>query len=244
MMSTAPSETRISALEEAMGQLARAQARTETSVARLSEEMAAFKQEGATLRERSAQEMADFRERMEASRQREAAISERSAREMAEFREEMRVARQESNRKWGELSNKMGTLVEDIIYPSIPEIFRKAFGQTQEPDCAIRVTRHHRTDPSRRREFDAVASAQDIFLINETRSRLVPSAIPAFIEVLQEAREFFPEAEGKKVVGAMATFHMDSSLVRSGERKGLLMLGLGSGLMEILNASGFEPRAF
>jgi len=237
MMSTASSETRISTLEEAMGQLARAQARTETSVARLSEEMAASSQREAAISERSARETADLNKKM-------AAISERSAREMADFREEMRVARQESNKRWGELSNKMGTLVEDIIYPSIPEIFRKAFGQTQEPDCSIRVTRHHRKDRSRRREFDAIASAQDIFLINETRSRLVPSAIPAFIEVLQEAREFFPEAEGMKVVGALATFHMDASLVRSGERQGLLMLGLGSGLMEILNTSGFEPREF
>ena len=94
------------------------------------------------------------------------------------------------------------------------------------------------------REFDAVASGGDIFLINETRSRLVPAAIPAFIAVLREAREYLPEAEGKKVIGAMATFHLDPSRVRNGERQGLLMLGVGSGLMEILNSPDFEPREF
>ncbi|MEE8390085.1 MAG: hypothetical protein V3S14_04715, partial [Anaerolineae bacterium] len=30
----------------------------------------------------------------------------------------------ESTKKWGELSNKMGTLVEDFVSPSIPRILR------------------------------------------------------------------------------------------------------------------------
>jgi hypothetical protein len=171
--------------------------------------------------------------------------------EMRTFKDEMRASerkveaqRVESNRRWGELSNKMGTLVEDIIYLSIPEIFKGAFGQAQEPDCSIRLRRHHRVDLGRMREFDAVASGGGIFLINETRSRLVPEAIPAFVEILRDARSFFPEAEGQKVVGALATFYADPSLVRNGERQGLLMLGLGSGLMQILNAPGFKPREF
>jgi hypothetical protein len=214
-MSTAPSEARVSALEATMLELARAQVRTEGSIDRLADEMRTFK-DG----------MRTFKDEMRASERK------------------IEAQRVESNKRWGELSNKMGTLVEDIIYPSISEIFKRAFGQDHEPDCSIRVRRHHREDLGRMREFDAVASGGGIFMINETRSRLVPEAIPAFVEILRDARPFFPEAEGQKVVGALATFYADPSLVRNGERQGLLMLGLGSGLMQILNAPGFEPREF
>ncbi len=49
--------------------------------------------------------------------------------EMREFKEEMRAAekrsereRREMNKKWGEISNKMGTVVEDIIFPATQDL--------------------------------------------------------------------------------------------------------------------------
>jgi len=31
------------------------------------------------------------------------------------------------NKRWGELANKMGTVVEDIVAPSIPRLAREIF---------------------------------------------------------------------------------------------------------------------
>ena len=38
--------------------------------------------------------------------------------------------------------------------------------------------------------------------------------------------------------------HLDSSLVTAGERQGLIMVGLGTGLLQVLNTPGFVPGRF
>ena len=57
-------------------------------------------------------------------------------------------------------------------------------------------------------------------------------------------RDFLPEADGRDVIGSLAAFRIDPSLVAAGERQGLLMFGLGGGLLEVLKAPGFAPRRF
>jgi hypothetical protein len=208
-------EARVTSLEQAM-------LRAEGSIERLSEEMRAFKDEMRAFKD----EMGAFKDEMRA------------------FKDEMRASADRADRRWGELANKMGTLVEDIVAPGIPTVFRTVFGSDLEPDLAIRVRRRHPADRGRTQEFDAIASAEGLVLVNETRSRLTPADVTEFLAILAEAREFLPEARGQRLVGAMASFYVDPSLVTAGERQGLLMLGLGRGLLEILNSPGFRPREF
>ena len=164
--------------------------------------------------------------------------------EMREFKDEMGEFKSEMGRRWGELANKMGTLVEDIVAPGIPEIFRRQFGVEDLDLSAPRLRRRHLTDRGRSREFDYVAMAGDVLMVNETKSTLRPSDIPAFLEVLEEVREYLPEAERRAVVGSLASFSIDPSLVRAGEREGLLMLGLATGLLVVLNTPEFQLRRF
>ena len=156
------------------------------------------------------------------------------------FRDELR----EAQRKWGELANKMGTLVEDIVAPGLATVFHQVFGLDRVSAYGQRVRRTHRTDPGRQREYDYIASAGDLLLINETKSTIRPEDIPAFVAALQEARDYLPEADGRAVIGALAGFSVDPSLVTAGERQGLLMFGLGTGLLRVLNTPGFQPRHF
>ena len=135
-------------------------------------------------------------------------------------------------------------MAEDIVAPGIPTIFRTVLGSELDPDLTIRTRRRHRTDRGRTQEFDVVASAGDLCLVNESRSRLTPQDVTDFVVVLGEAREFLPETREQRLVGALASFYVDPSLVAAGERQGLLVLGLGSGLLEILNSQGFRPREF
>ena len=177
----------------------------------------------------------------------------RLSEEMRAFEREMRASSDRADerlaaqsaamdKRWGELANKMGTLVEDIVAPGTPEIFRTVFGQDLEPDLAVRVRRRHPVDRGRTQEFDAVASGGGIVLVNETRSRLGPQDVAQFLELLAEVKVFLPETRDSRLVGALASFYVDPSVVRAGESKGLLMLGLSRGLLEILNAKDFRPR--
>ena len=160
--------------------------------------------------------------------------------EWAAFHEEKRDAQ----RKWGELANKMGTLVEDIVAPGIPTVFQAVFGLDRLEADARHVRRTHPTDRGREREFDSVVAAGDWLLITETKSTVRPDDIPSFIVALQEARDYLPEAGTRHIVGALAGFSVHASLVAAGERQGLLMFGLGTGLLRVLNTPGFQPARF
>lgn len=226
-----------------MAELARAQVRTQQNLDQLSREMRAFKDEMGAFKD----EMRAFKDEMRAFKDEMGVFKD----EMGVFKDEMRAFRDDRfaaearlDRRWGELANKMGTLAEDIVAPGIPTVFQKAFGYAEEPALTVRSRRPHRKDPSRLREFDVLAFARDVLLVNETRSKLRPEDLREFEQLLSEARDYIPDAEGRRVVGALATFYVDPSLVRAGERQGFLMLGLSRGLMEILNSPDFRPREF
>lgn len=204
-----------------MAELATAQARSSAGLDRLS---AAVERTNANV-DRLSDEMRAFKD------------------EMGGFKDEMGASKKEADKRWGELANKMGTLAEDIVAPSIPDLFRGLFG-VEDPDWYVRVLRRHRADRSRRVEFDVVAWGGEHFLATETRSRAKPEDLPELLSRFREVRGFFAEAEGLKVVGALASFYVDASLVRAAEREGLLVFGLGGGLLELLNTPGFKPREF
>jgi hypothetical protein len=89
-----------------------------------------------------------------------------------------------------------------------------------------------------------VAACGEYVLINETKSRLDPQIVRDFADHLSEAREFFPEYAGQEFIGAIASLYVDESLVRQGEKLGLIVLGFGEGVMDVLNSPGFIPKAF
>ncbi|RME51201.1 MAG: hypothetical protein D6796_01475 [Caldilineae bacterium] len=187
------------------------------------EEMLAFKDE-----------MRDFKEEMLAFKE-----------EMRDFKEEMRLSNRQMNRRWGELANKMGTMAEDLVAPSIPRILRTVVECPEEAieSMAVRVRRRD-PETGTMREFDVVAACGEYVLVNETKSTLRPEHIRNFADMLPGVRRFFPEYEGRKFIGAIGSLYVDESLVRRGEKLGLIVLGFGEEVMTVLNSPGFTPRAF
>ena len=174
---------------------------------------------------------------------------ERTEREIVSLSQEVKLLSREvraSTRKWGELSNRMGRLAEDFVAPSIPRILRTV---TSYPDgqmdmSAVRLCRRHPADRGRSQEFDVVAVCDEYVLINETRSRLNVKDVDDFVDLMSEARDFFPEYAERHFIGALASLYVDESVVRYGQNQGLLILGLGDDLMKVLNEPGFEPTKF
>ena len=179
-----------------------------------------------------------------------------TSREMREFKNEMREAAARSeremrvfqvqlNKKWGELSNKLGTMAEDLVAPSVPRILRETVGCPAGPiDSGVRMRRHSVIDWGRTQEFDVVATCGEYALINETKSALQPGDIAQFAELLTNVREFFPEFADKKVIGAIGSLYVNPSLVTHGERAGLIVLGFSDDAMQVLNSAGFKPKVF
>ncbi|NPA89849.1 MAG: hypothetical protein GXO55_00115 [Chloroflexi bacterium] len=204
-------------LRQLVTELARSQMRTEEELRLLSQEMREFKEE-----------MREFKEEMRAYQAR----AERERREM--------------NRRWGELANKMGTLAEDMVAPNIVKVLRDLAGCSEEEVdfFAVRVRKRDARNPHRVHEFDVVAACGDYVLINETKSTLRAEDVDRFVEVLEEIRAFFPEYQGRKFVGVIATLYMRPEVARYAERRGLIAMGFGEETFQVLNSPGFRPRTF
>jgi hypothetical protein len=164
------------------------------------------------------------------------------------FKDEMRASRIEMNKRWGDLSASLGLLVENIVAPSVPRVLSKVFGC---PNKAVeflgaRIKRKHPSLPDRNREFDSVAVGCGYVLIVESKVQLDSRAVAEFADRLPEAREYFPEfaASGNRFVGAVASLYVEPSVVAFAEKLGLIVLGTGDDLMEVLNSSGFAPKTY
>lgn len=158
-------------------------------------------------------------------------------REMAEFKDEQRRDRREMNVKWGELANKMGTIVEDIVMPNLPGILKNHFGVEQPLMTAPRIRRRYPGDPSRLREFDAIIVTEDTVFINETKSTVRIADIERFAASHREVLEYFPEYAGYAVIPIMSSLNMPTEIVAALTDRGIFAMGMGEENMALLNAT-------
>ncbi len=109
---------------------------------------------------------------------------------------------------------------------------------------AVRVLRPHPTKRGHSQEYDVIVSCREYALFNETKSRLRPGDVDRLIERLAEVRLYFPEYAGLKIIGALASLYVDSSLVTYASRQGILVLATGDELMEVINEPGLALQEF
>ncbi len=159
--------------------------------------------------------------------------------EMLTFKEENRQQRREMNIKWGEMARKLGTITEDLVAPSIPRIIKEEYG-LEVTDLMVR--RKKRLMDGRSKEYDAIAVAGGYVYVDETKSTLDSEDVKDFIEDIQGFRDFFPEYEGKKIIGILASLYVDESVIKYAEKAGFLVFAVGEALMEVKNTKGFKPK--
>lgn len=229
-------ERRVDRLESLMAELT-------DNVNRLSLEMREFKREmrifQGEMREFK-EEMREFKEEMREFKEEMREFKD----EMLAFKEETREENRRMNRRWGELANKMGTLAEDLVAPSVPRILSEVVGCPEGQMAFLTVRSSRRLPSGESREFDVISGCGDVLLINETKTRLGPRDVDDFIHTLGRAREFLPEYAERRIVGALASFYVDPSIVTFGERQGLIMLGMDDDVMAVLNSDALRLRWF
>lgn len=159
--------------------------------------------------------------------------------EMRDFKDEMRQQNRERNRQWGEMANKLGTIVEDLVYPSLSRIVDEQLG---EPVLDLMIRRKRRLDDGRRQEFDAVAVTAKLVCLNSTKSTLRGADVDRFIPEIAAFREFFPEYAALPLIGVLASLSVEESVLNYAEKQGFIVIAVGDELMEVKNHAGFEPK--
>jgi len=146
----------------------------------------------------------------------------------------------------GQISHRLGTIVEDLVAPSLPRVFRELVNCPADVDVLInvRVRRRHPTQKGKMLEIDAMADCGNYVLFNETKSQFSPEKVKAFLKKLAVVRDYFPEYQSHQIRGCIASLYLDKSLVEYASRQGLLALASGEYLMTVQNDAGFSWKAF
>ncbi|MGC8931650.1 MAG: hypothetical protein ACP5K6_09005 [Dictyoglomus sp.] len=155
--------------------------------------------------------------------------------EMIAFRNEVNEDRKRINKMWGELANKMGTLVEDIVAPNIPGIAKRYFGVEELDYFAVRVRKRNVKDRSKIREFDVIAVWDDKVIINETKSIPRIEYINEFIEVLKEIGDYFPEYKDKEIIPIFSSLYLSDEIVKYLTKRKIYAMATKDDTMDLLN---------
>jgi hypothetical protein len=122
--------------------------------------------------------------------------------EMLAFKEESQRERRSMNKQWGDLANRLGTLVEDIVAPNLPRVAAELFSCPVADLFGVRVVRRFGGET---REYDALLVCTEAVLVNETKSRLTDAHVEGIVERLAEIPRVFPEYADRCAVGILAS---------------------------------------
>ena len=169
---------------------------------------------------------------------------------VAEIRQdiaEMRQWRIESQKRWGEIAQKMGTFVEDIVVPNIPRLGREIFALGGDEDLLFsgpRARVRHPTDLSKVREFDYIYATRRGWIVVESRNSPKLHDIDQFRELLADVRSYFPQYAPLPLHPIFASLYVPEHVVKYCTRHSIYALGMGPETMQLLNLNELPiPRS-
>jgi hypothetical protein len=221
-------KTDMAELRAIVRELALSQQRTEIELQNFKEfvltSQANWEQRWAKLeQERMMKQQEREKERQEHEKQRE------------QDRLEWKNEKRKMNKKWGELANKMGTLVGDIIAPNIQRLACELFDVGDLVDFSEFRSITHPTDKSRFKDFDALFIGSRGIILNETASTVRQSYIEEFIAFIPTVFEYLPEHRGKRVIPVFSSLYIPEQFVRYLTANKIYAMAMGDETMELLN---------
>jgi len=153
------------------------------------------------------------------------------------FRKEMKAEADRMNKKWGDLANKMGTLVEDIVAPSIKRAAFELFGFKRIDFFGVRVEKTKLNDRGIQKEFDVIVVGEDKVILNETKSKPSSEYVKEFIDFIkkEEFYDYFPDYKEKKLIPVFSTLYMTADVLKRLTKKRILAMGMSDSVMTVLN---------
>ena len=180
----------ISKLEQGLNELKNEMKEFKDEMKEFKDEMKGFKDE-----------MKDFKDE-----------TEKVIKELKNSVKELKDEHKRMNKQWGDLSNKLGTIVEDIIFPATRPVLEKYF------KCEINFIA-----PNIRKkiddfsdEFDVVAisnKCKTIFLIEVKSTIREFHIVERFPKKIESFKRLFPEYESYKIVPVIASLTISEDKV-------------------------------
>jgi hypothetical protein len=165
--------------------------------------------------------------------------------EMRVFKDEMRASRRELDKKWGDLANKLGTIIEDIVAPNLRRLAVEHFGFATIEDFMIRRSRRQ---GGRQTEFDALVVGSSAVILGEAKSNPTLASAAELAAKMALFFDFFPEYRGRRLITVLGSWSIADNVVERLTALGIYAMRMGEDTMELANAdildrgtSGSEP---
>jgi len=147
--------------------------------------------------------------------------------------------RKDFNKRLAEISDSMGTLIEDMVAPCGFQLARTVFGSEEAQTCAIRVKRKHPARPGEVMELDLLAIGPAKLLVVEVKRRIDAAKVAEYRDKLKRLPEFFPELAGKTLCAAVASVYLEPSVIAFLNREKVYGIAMGDEVMEVVNLGQF-----
>ena len=228
---------RVYNLENLMAQTQMELQKTLMIVQTLSVEMKFFRDEMKDFKDEMKRDRKDFKDEMSGFKDEMKEFKNELRLDRKEFKDEMKQDRKELYKQWGKLSDKLGSIVEDMVAPNIKSIGEKYFNLIDCIDFGIRRIRKHSKDRGKEKEFDIIAVYDNVIILNETKSTPRMDYINDFIDFIKnrEFYEYFPEYFDKKIIPVFASFSIPEHMVKHISGHNILAMVMGDENMDIIN---------
>ena len=183
--------------------------RLEESLSRLSEIVANYIEDNRLAMERSEKSLEEYKEsdRLAMERQEEA-----NRKFIEDYKRESKEDFRKLHRELGHISNKMGTIVEDLVYPAVRPLISRYYNlDINDVDLYSNV--YKKSIDGSREKFDVIAvTPYKVFLI-EVKSTLRDAYIKEYRDKAARFKDFFPEYLDKELILVIASLSMNKNSI-------------------------------
>jgi len=211
-------EEKIDHLDALLGQFLSA---TGAAFIRLEREMKEFKDEMKEFKD----EMKEFKDEMKEFKV-----------EMSEYKDWSKANIENMNAQWGNLAKKMGTLIEDIFYPSSDIVIEKYFNM--RPSASMIRRRVRKNGDEFEADILAICRKEKTAFLFEIKANPNNNEyMKEFREKIDRAPEFLDDIKGLKLVPIYGGLSMNETMVKSLTRNGIFGIIFKGDVLEIPNFS-------
>ena len=164
---------------------------------------------------------------------------ERFRKEMEEKDKRFEQWKQEMNKKWGELSERLGTLTENIFAPGIPYLAERLGYTVKKRMLNVEYKRNGMSN-----QYDAIVIVEDkkgreLVFVVEVKSQVRAEDFNKFKKKLENLLKYEPSYKGKIVPVLTGLKGLEDVLNLAKKRK-VLLVRMGGDYLEALNPEILE----
>lgn len=167
------------------------------------------------------------------------ASNARTDRQLLEGQQRAERDRKDFNKRLAEISDSMGTLIEDMVAPCGFKLAKAIFVTEEAQTSSIRVKRKHARNPGEMMELDLIAVGPTKVLVVEVKRRMDAAKAAEHRQKLARLPEFFPEFAGKTVCAAVASIYLEPTITPFLNREKIYGITMGDEVMEVVNLGQF-----